>query len=150
MFAVSNTALLNFIMGSRLIYGMANQGLLPQKLAAVHKKRLTPHISILAVLGIMLLLSLSGDISSLARSTSVLLLTCFMVVNTALVILKLRPDEPKGKFEVHVLVPILGTLVCAVLLAHAQWPEIKTAGIILICIAALYFILKPKAELPSV
>ncbi|MBW2629323.1 MAG: amino acid permease, partial [Deltaproteobacteria bacterium] len=43
LFAVANTGLLNFIMGSRLIYGMSRQGLLPSAFGHVHPKRRTPH-----------------------------------------------------------------------------------------------------------
>ncbi len=146
MFAVSNTALLNFVMGSRLVYGMANQGLLPKQLSQVHVKRKTPHIATGVLLIILLILALSGDISSLAKSTSVLLLLCFMIVNIALVILKYRKDEPPGKFEIPTIIPILGAIVCAVMLSFAHRPELQTAGIILVVIGTLYFALKPKKE----
>ncbi|HRQ89845.1 MAG TPA: amino acid permease, partial [Bacteroidia bacterium] len=46
LFAVGNTALLNYIMGSRLLYGMSRQGLLPKFLGRVHPKRRTPHFAI--------------------------------------------------------------------------------------------------------
>lgn len=144
LFAVSNTALLNFVMGSRLVYGMAQQGLLPQRLAKVHPKRRTPYIAVVTLYVILLMLALSGDISSLARSTSVLLLLCFMIVNTALVILKFRKDEPPGTFEVPVFVPLLGTLVCGAMLMNAKGPELRTAGLLLGVIAVLYFIMKPN------
>jgi len=144
MFAVANTALLNFVMGSRLIYGMAKQGLLPKKLSEVHAKRRTPHLAVAFVLAILLLLALSGDISSLARATSILLLLCFMLVNFALVILKFRKSEAKGSFEVPVAIPLLGAVVCVCLLAHAQWPELKISLLILSAIAGLYLIFRPK------
>ena len=146
MFAISNTALLNFIMGSRLVYGMAKQGLLPKPLSKVHPKRHTPYIAAGVILSILIILALSGDISSLAKSTSVLILVCFILVNLALVVLKHRKDEPKGAFEVPTFVPILGAIVCAGLLVSAEAPELKTAAIILVVIAALYFILRPNAE----
>lgn len=146
MFAVSNTALLNFVMGSRLVYGMAHQGLLPKALAKVHKTRKTPYMAVGTLLTILLILALSGDISSLAKSTSVLLLVCFIIVNLALVILQRRKNEHKGSFEIPTLVPIFGALVCFCLLLNAQAPEIKMAGFISACIATLYFILRPKAE----
>ncbi|HVK61047.1 MAG TPA: APC family permease [Bdellovibrionales bacterium] len=144
MFAVSNTALLNFIMGSRLVYGMANQGLLPKSLGKVHQKRHTPHIAAGAIFVILLVLAFSGDISSLAKATSVLLLLCFMLVNAALVILKHRKSEPKGAFEVPTFVPVLGAMVCACMVVYAQGPELTTAGIILGSIAVLYFVIRPK------
>src|SRR3990172_9699232 len=50
MFAVANTMLINFIMRSMLLYGMARQGLLPAVLGRVPAKRHTPHVAILTLL----------------------------------------------------------------------------------------------------
>lgn len=145
LFAVANTALLNFVMGSRLLYGMAGQGLVPKILASVHAKRRTPHRAILAVWGIFFLLILGGDISSLARSTSVLLLCCFVLVNGALVVLKMR-EKSTGHFDVPIFVPMLGAVVCLAMLSQAKAPEAMTAGMILTGIVALYFIVRPSRE----
>jgi hypothetical protein len=46
MFAVSNTALINMLMASRLIYGMARQHVLPPVLGTVHPHRHTPWVAI--------------------------------------------------------------------------------------------------------
>ncbi len=145
MFAVANTALLNFVMGSRLIYGMASQGLLPKALSKIHPKRHTPSRAIAVLFLILILLALSGDISSLAKSTSVLLLSCFMLVNLALFILQRRGTEPPGRFEIPSFIPLLGAIVCGVMLSHAERPELLTAGLILGGIAVLYLVLRPKA-----
>lgn len=138
LFAVANTSLLNFIMGSRLVYGMANDGLLPKVLSKVSRKRRTPHVASLAILSIMLTLALSGDISSLARATSVLLLGVFCVVNLSLVALKFRKTEARGGFEIPIFIPILGAAVCATMLCFAKASELRLAGIILAGIMVLY------------
>ena len=49
MFAVANSALINMLMASRLIYGMAKQGVLPRSLSRVLPGRRTPWISIVFV-----------------------------------------------------------------------------------------------------
>ena len=144
LFAVANTALLNFVMGSRLAYGMAVQGLLPRRLAAVHPRRHTPHLAILAILCIFIALILSGDIGVLARSTSVLLLGCFVVVNISLIVLK-RRESVAGSFEVPVIVPFTGALVCLAMLSQAGAPELRVAGTMLAGIALLFFLVRPKA-----
>lgn len=144
MFAVSNTALLNFIMGSRLVYGMSKQGLMPKVFSKIHPTKKTPHLAVGVLFVVLLILVFSGDVSSLARSTSVLLLLCFMVVNVALIVLKLRPTEIKGAFEVPVIVPALGAIICALLLISSKMPELMTAGIIIGTIIVLYFVLRPK------
>lgn len=145
LFAVANTALLNFVMGSRLLYGMAAQGLVPRPLSRVHARRHTPHVAILVVWLIFVVLVLSGDISSLARATSVLLLICFTLVNGALVLLK-RRESWEGYFSVPLIVPVLGALVCLAMLSQARWPELLTAGAILAGITLLYRLVRPSAE----
>ena len=47
MFAVSNTALINMLMASRLIYGMSKQHVLPPVLGMVHPSRRTPWVAIM-------------------------------------------------------------------------------------------------------
>ena len=96
LFAVANTALMNFIMGSRLIYGMSRQELLPKFLGVVHEKRRTPHRAILVLAVIVALLAFAGDISVLASATSLLLLIVFALMNAALIVLKLRAGEAKA------------------------------------------------------
>lgn len=138
LFAIANTALLNYIMGSRLIYGMARQGLLPAVLGRLLPSRRTPHVAILCLMAIVLILALVGDISGLAKATAVLLLCVFTILNTALVVLKNRPGEPRGTFEVPVVIPIGGILICILLLGHAQRQELILAGVLLLLIVVLY------------
>jgi amino acid transporter len=144
LFAITNTALVNYIMGSRLVYGMARQGFVPRALGAVHPLRRTPHVAILMLMVIVIVLALSGDISQLASATSALLLTVFIVVNGALIVLKRRPGEPQGAFEIPAAVPVCGILVCAAMLYHVKPEALRTAGALLAGIALLYLITRPK------
>lgn len=154
LFAVGNTALLNYIMGSRMLYGMAKQGLLPPGLAKVHPKTKTPYVAILVLAGLVLLLAFAGNISQLASATSLLLLGCFCLVNCALIVLKLRSGEARGRFEIPTFVPVLGTLVCAGLIAarltakNADWRAPLIAIGLVAVIAIFYLVLRPK-QLPS-
>src|SRR3954453_12223128 len=81
LFAVANTALVNYVTASRLIYGMARQGLLPATLGAVHGHRRTPHVAIIVLLLILVPLSLFGTVGELASATVLLLVMVFAVVN---------------------------------------------------------------------
>jgi basic amino acid/polyamine antiporter, APA family len=150
IFAVTNTALLNYVTASRLAYGMARQGFLPRLLARVHPERRTPHIAVLILLVIVVLLSLLGDITELASATVLLLLLVFTVVNGALVFLKMRPGEPRGGFEVPMIVPALGAVVCLALLVNrvtsGDWKAPAIAGAMILGILALYAVLRPQAE----
>lgn len=155
IFAIGNTALLNYIMGSRLLYGMSRQGLLPAVLGRVHPKRHTPHVAVFVLFGIVSVLILSGGVKQMAESTVLLLLAVFTVVNIALVVLKRRPGEPKGGFEPPMFVPVLGALTCASLIftrihsavtspdASMHIAPLIAGGIIVISVV-LYAVLKPK------
>jgi basic amino acid/polyamine antiporter, APA family len=143
LFAVANTALLNFIMGSRLLYGMSAQGLFPSFFSKVHPSRRTPHRSVLLVGGLLVLLALTGDLASLARATSALLLLSFVAVNLSLVGLK-NKDRIPGTFEVPAWVPLLGAAVCLAMLSQSRLEEWKIAGTILAAIAVLYVMMKPS------
>ena len=148
IFAVANTALLNYVMGSRLAYGMARQGLLPRALGRVHAARRTPYVAVGVLLVIVVALVLVGDISQLASSTVILLLGVFTVVNGALIVLKLRPGEGRGAFEVPVVVPALGALVCVSLLVNrifvGDWRAPAIAGGLIAGILVLYALTRPE------
>ncbi|CAN5515088.1 APC family permease [soil metagenome] len=146
--AVANSALINYVTASRLLYGMARDGRLPSRLAQVHADRRTPHIAIALILVVLMVLTLSGDSAELAAATVLLLLSIFVVVNAALVVLRLRKDEPRGGFEVPLFVPIAGAIVCLALLVvritSGDWKAPLIAGVLLAVSAALYPLVRPK------
>ncbi len=155
LFAVGNTALLNYIMGSRLLYGMSQQGLMPRVLGKVHPRRHTPYVAVLVLFVVVAVLILLGQAAQLAEATVLLLLVVFTTVNIALIRLKLNPAEPRGKFEVPVFVPALGALVCAVLIVirvQSAFSGVSTAasrapliaGIIIAAGLGLFLVLKPQ------
>jgi amino acid transporter len=135
LFAVANTALVNYITSSRLIYGMARQGLLPAALGKVHAGRRTPHAAIAALFLVLVPLALLGTIAELAAATVLLLLLVFTVVNAALFVLKRRKGEKAGRFEVPLFVPAAGATVCLTLIvvrvASGDWQAPAIAGALL-------------------
>ncbi|MBP9733035.1 MAG: amino acid permease, partial [Candidatus Omnitrophica bacterium] len=120
VFAVANTALLNFVMGSRVLYGMSSQGLLPGFLSKVHAATGTPRRSILLVGALGLLLAATGSFTVLAQSTSVILLSVFLLLNLALLALKRKTGKSPGTFTVPWIVPALGAASCGALLLFAK------------------------------
>jgi basic amino acid/polyamine antiporter, APA family len=115
MFAVSNTALINMLMASRLIYGMARQHVLPPVLGAVHPKRFTPWVAILFTTAIAFGLIFyvtafanSSAISVLGGTTSLLLLAVFAMVNIAVLVLRRDVQEAGGHFKTPTALPVIG------------------------------------------
>ena len=153
LFAVANTALVNYVTASRLLYGMARQGLLPASLGKVHVGMRTPHIAVAALFCVSAPLALLGTVTQLAAATVLLLLFVFAVVNGALWLLKHRKQEPLGRFEVPLFVPVLGLFVCVLLagvrIATGDWQAPAFAAVLLLGILLIYAVMRPKAILPA-
>ncbi len=140
MFAVANSALINMLMASRLLYGMAKQRVLPPPLARVHPTRRTPWVAILfttaLAFGLITYVSYaSADaIALLGGTTSLLLLAVFAVVNVA--VLRLRRSTVEHEhFVTPTVLPVLGAIVCLYLvtpLSGRPTDQYKIAGILLV------------------
>jgi amino acid transporter len=146
LFAVANTALVNYVTASRLIYGMARQGLLPPALGNVHAARRTPHIAVGVLFLVLAPLALLGTIAELAAATVLLLLLVFIVVNGALFILKGRKGEKPGRFEIPRAIPALGTFVCFVLIVvrvtTGNWQAPALAGALLLGALVIHMVMQ--------
>src|SRR5919107_376238 len=82
MFAVANSALINMLMASRLVYGMSREGVLPAALGKVHASRRTPYIAIgFTTLLAFALIMFVGAVPALGGTTALLLLGVFTIVN---------------------------------------------------------------------
>ncbi|MHA6805215.1 APC family permease [Salinifilum ghardaiensis] len=112
LISVVNSALINMMMASRLLYGMAREHLVPRQFGLVHRQRRTPWVAILftSLLGVGLVAAL--DISVLGGTTSLLLLIVFTVVNVAVLVLRRDPAEHEH-FRAPTAVPVLGAVCCA-------------------------------------
>lgn len=113
--ATINGVLIQIIMASRVIYGMADRGQLPAALAQISPRTRTPTVSTWLVVAIILLLTQLVPIAALASYTSQIVLAVFIFVNLALMAIKLRTTEPPAVFSVPLIIPLLGALTSAAL-----------------------------------
>ena len=113
--ATVNGVLIQMIMASRVIYGLADRNHLPKVLAIVPKATQTPVIATLLVVAIIVLLTQTIPIGTLAERTSQIVLGVFVLVNISLILLKMQPDEAAKHFRVPIVVPILGVITSALL-----------------------------------
>ncbi|MDX2309114.1 MAG: APC family permease [Hyphomicrobium sp.] len=147
LFAVANTALVNYVTATRLIYGMSRQGLLPEPVGRIHPVRRTPHIATAVLLVVLLPLALSGTVAELAAATVLLLLFVFTVVNASLFVLKRRADEPKGGLELSPLVPLGGAALCLVLvvvrITSGDLSAPLIAAVLIAGIVGIYVLVRP-------
>lgn len=108
--ATMNGVLIQMIMSSRVLYGMADRGRLPAMFKQVSRRTQTPGVATACVTLIILGLSLFLPIDELAAWTSQIVLGVFVCVNLALIALKWRGQAGGDAFIVPMIVPILGVL----------------------------------------
>lgn len=113
MFAVANSALINMLMASRLVYGMSREHVLPPALGKVHAQRRTPYVAIaFTTLLAFALITFVGEVPALGGTTALLLLCVFTVVNVAVLVLRKDTVEHEH-FRTPTILPVLGALSCA-------------------------------------
>lgn len=116
LLATLNGVLVNIIMGSRFLYGMARREWIPSWFAAV-SRRYVPARSLLVVAGIALLSALLLPIERLAQVASLLLLCVFFAVNLSLIIIRRRSDPKTRNLQISpTFLPWLGIAASAALL----------------------------------
>ncbi len=112
LFALVNGCLLNLVMASRLMYGMANEGVVPKILGRVHPGRRTPWIAIVFTAAIAAVLVVLGDLTTLADTTVLLLLLVFVGVHVSAIVLRRTPVDHEH-FRAWTILPWLGAATCA-------------------------------------
>ncbi len=137
LIAVTNTALINMIMASRLVYGMAQQGIVPAALGKVQTARRTPITAIVFTTLLAVVLVATGDLSALADTTVLLLLCVFLIVNVSVLVLRREPG-PQGAFRAPTWAPVLGALACLVLITplSGRPGDVYLRALILLAIGA--------------
>ena len=142
LLAVSNTALMNMIMASRLVYGMARELVVPPLFAVVHPTRSTPWVSILFTVAIAVVLVATGDVGPLAETTVLLLLCVFALVNVSVLVLR-RDPVGHDHYRAPTWMPVIGATVCLILILPitGRSPAVYTRAVVLIVIGvALWFV----------
>lgn len=143
MFAVANSALINMLMASRLVYGMSREHVLPATLGRVHASRRTPYIAIgFTTLLAFALITFVGEVPALGGTTALLLLGVFTVVNIAVLVLR-KDRVGHDHFRTPTLMPIVGGLACAFF--AGPWTgrdpvQYKIAGILIGIGVVLWFV----------
>jgi amino acid transporter len=118
--ATINGVLIQMIMASRVLYGLADRGHLFPALAIVGPSTQIPVVATLLVACIIVLLTLALPIDELAARTSQIVLLVFISVNAALIRLKWKGDSGLNHFRVPMVVPCLGAL-SSLLLFGTAW-----------------------------
>lgn len=119
--AVTNGALVQIIMASRVIYGMAGRGMAPKWLGKINRFTRTPLAATVLVALLILIFALALPITQLAQLTSFVMLMVFLLVNLSLVRIKCLHDVDYTGVSFPMLMPIMGSITCLILLVFQTY-----------------------------
>lgn len=122
--ATVNGIIIQVIMASRVLFGLCDQGTIRgavgRFLGQVNSRTGTPVVATLAIAIVVGVLAVSFPIERLADATSQIILVIFIVVNLALIALKLRErgqlQPPNPGFRVPLWVPFAGAVLSLALI----------------------------------
>ena len=156
MFAVANTALINMLMASRLLYGMAKQSILPPVFGKVLRGRRTPWFAILFTSALAaILITFVGQVSQLGGTTALLLLAVFTLTNVAVLVLR-RDKVDHDHFRTPTWIPVVAGICTFYLVGPWTGRPLEQFSIALILLAigavlgvVTYFINKAIRNRPT-
>jgi amino acid transporter len=139
LLALSNGALINMIMASRLLYGMGEERVVPRQFGLLLPRRRTPWVAIAFTATVAAALIATGDLEELADTTVALLVVIFAVVNVTVLYLRRDPVEAEH-FRVPSAFPVLGVAVSIALLTQIEAEVLARAGILIAIGAVLWLV----------
>jgi len=122
MMATINGALVQIVMGARVLFGMYREGeskRFAATLGAVSSRTQTPVYATGLIVVLTLGFALLFDLTMLAKIASAVILVIFVTVNAALIKIKLSKSGAAGRgFRVPIPVPVMGLCASLALLAY--------------------------------
>jgi len=143
LLATASSANASVLSASRINYAMGRDGLMDDRLSAIHEKFNTPYRSIVMTGALILVFIVAGKVNALAKAGSVLHLLVYGLLNVSLIVM--RETEAMGYdpgFEVpgYPVVPALGALLSFALVGFMDLQQILLAGALVLGGVAWYFL----------
>jgi len=139
LFATLNTVLIILVVTSRMFYGMAERSRIFRPFSYVHKKRGTPWVAVLVTMVLVCMLTLIGNVKTVALITDLGSFIIFFAVNVSLIVLRYKKPHAKREFKVPLsigrlpIIPLLGALTSVFMMLQFE------IHIILITFGAILF-----------
>ena len=133
---------------SRMLFALGEHGELPERIASVHPRSRTPHVSILVSTGIAMALALSGSFVALATASAVARLITYTGVAAATLRLRSPAFErdvrpPTFRTPLGALVPVLAIAVSLIILWSASRAQL-IGGATALALGAIVFFLNDR------
>lgn len=142
--AVTNTTLVALVAQSRIMYGMARQGVVPRVFSRTHSSRRTPWVAIVFCTAVVLVLLVTADVTKLANVTVLFLITVYGLVCTAALVLR-RDSVNHNHYTAPTALLYGGVALNVALLAYTAYTEPEAllyCGAMLLVGGALYVVNK--------
>lgn len=114
--AAINGGLAHLIMGSRLLYGMSKRGWVHEEFSKIHAHTRTPVVATLMIAITTIIVALFLPLTMLARATSLIVLSIFVIVNISLFIIKGQPSKHQLRLRVPRWIPLAGAITSSCLI----------------------------------
>ncbi len=127
LFATSSTILIVLIVASRIIYGLASQGLLPKKLSLCYEGTKTPYFAVLISAILAILFLFIGDLEILGNLTTLGTFLLFFLVNVSLIALRIKEKKIEAivsspvNISYYPVLAIIGAIFCLFMFLTQYW-----------------------------
>jgi amino acid transporter len=138
--STSGTQSAQILVGTRMLYALANGGLLPAPLARIHARFRTPYISIVLFTVVVWSFAISSSFGQLAAVAAIAGL--FMYITTCLAVIVLRRKSPHAARQFVVpggpVIPLLAVALSVWLLTGSTRTQATAGGTALLAGAAIF------------
>jgi APA family basic amino acid/polyamine antiporter len=125
--AITNTCLVALITNSRIMYGMARDGVVPRIFARTHQSRRTPWIAIIftTIIALVLIVGVGEEgVNTLASATVAFLLAVFTLVCLCALVLR-RDSVPQEHYTAPTAILVVGVVANIALLLYVLVTDIQ-------------------------
>jgi APA family basic amino acid/polyamine antiporter len=146
LFSTANTVLIGLITTSRILYGIAKDGSLPNVLTKTLTKQKTPWVAALVIFFIVALLLPLGKIKTLASIAAFFIMIAFVSVNIALIRLRYTHPNAQRPFRVPMnigkipLPTLIAILTCTIFLFQFEHKVYVIGFLVFLVALTIYFI----------
>jgi APA family basic amino acid/polyamine antiporter len=147
LFSTFNTALMMLLSGSRLVYGISKENVLPKLFSKVSIKTRAPWIAVIGVVLAAVFFLFIGDLKSIANLTNFTVFAVFIAVNATLIFYRVKKPVKEG-FKVPFsigkipILPVFGIITSVFMIGNLS-VNVLLLGILLIFIGLIFhFVLK--------
>ncbi len=113
LFSTMSALNASVLASSRVGFSMGRERMLPAMLGAIHARRRTPHIAVLATGLIIISIAIGLPLEVVGSGASLMFLLTFAMTNAAMILIRVQePDLPRGyRAPLFPLLPILGIVL---------------------------------------